>query len=399
MTAALRAIDPQPFIELAGDMPQLDAGLMPQLRWIEIDKLNVDPAYQREIMASGRKNIVRIAREFEWARFATVVVAPIGDRFAIVDGQHRTTAAALRGIKKVPCQIINADRRKQAAAFAAINANVTEMSPMQLHAAKLAGGDVEADRLDKICRKAGVTILRYPIQTKNQKVGETMAPGALYRALVKFGDQVVLAALQCVTRTRDGYPGFLRSPLITALCTALQSNEDWRSSAALLPAMGKLDLRVVFETAWKSAKAGSGGGVVRALVAEISAHLQSEIGQASPRASAAASPPAATEPSAMPAATHNGVHVDVGAGRIRFAGRAANLKQREALLIALLARAMPNPVDRNFLAKRVWAKQRIPEDAAALLDQMARASAPQLGAIGLEIKVVKNVGIALRAAA
>lgn len=271
----LRLIDPVPFMALAGDLKKREFGALPKLQWIRIDALVVDPEYQRELGATGRKNIVRIAQQFEWAKFAPVVVAPIkGDRFAIVDGQHRTTAAAMRGIAKVPCQVIEADRRTQAAAFAAINANITEMSPMQVHAAKVAAGDAEAVRLMSLCKQAGVTILRYPVQSKNQKVGETMSVGMLYRMLAKFGDGVLIAALSCITHTRGGNPGLIRSQIVTALCVVLEAEPEWRESRKLLSAMGKLDLADAFKRACSEALPGSGGGITPNLVDIISEHLE-----------------------------------------------------------------------------------------------------------------------------
>lgn len=201
-------------------------------------------------------------------------MAPIeGGRFVIVDGQHRTTAAAIWGIKKVPCQVIIADRKKQAAAFAAINAVITEMSSMQVHAAKIIAGDPSATKLAKICAEAGVSILRYPVQTKNQKVGETMAVGMLYRMLAKFGEETLVTALSCITRTRDGYPGLIRSQLVTALCVVLEADPEWQESRHLLKAVGKLDLKSAFVEAGKIATAGSSGGLVSALVDTIAAHL------------------------------------------------------------------------------------------------------------------------------
>ena len=74
----------------------------PILQWIKISDLVVDPAYQRPIFGEGRRNVDRIARNFRWSYFAPVVISPIeGGSFAIIDGQHRTTAAALLGIESV----------------------------------------------------------------------------------------------------------------------------------------------------------------------------------------------------------------------------------------------------------------------------------------------------------
>ena len=274
-STTLRPIDATPFLARVGTLDEGEFGAAPQLQWLKIAELAVDSTYQRELGKTGEKNILRIAREFEWSKFAPVIVAPIeGGSYAIVDGQHRTTAAAIRGITKVPCQVIVADRRTQAAAFAAINANVTEMSAMQVHAGKLAAGDKEALKLKRICDQAGVTALRYPVQSKNQKVGETMAVGMLYRMLAKFGEETLVAALSCITRTRDGYPGFVRSQLVTALCVVLEAEPEWRDSRKLLKVMAQLDLAAVFTSAWANVAAGSGGGFVAALVESIGDHLE-----------------------------------------------------------------------------------------------------------------------------
>jgi hypothetical protein len=72
--------------------------------WIEVKRLVTDKTYQREISRAGSINVERIAEYFEWAKFSPVIVAPVkGGMFSIIDGQHRATAAMLRGIEKVPC--------------------------------------------------------------------------------------------------------------------------------------------------------------------------------------------------------------------------------------------------------------------------------------------------------
>ncbi|MEA2772249.1 MAG: hypothetical protein QOD93_5211 [Acetobacteraceae bacterium] len=79
---------------------------------------------------AGSVNIARIAEYFEWSKFSPVIVAPVeGGLFSIIDGQHRATAAALRGVPEVPCEIVHIDRTRQAEAFAAINDNTTKVPP------------------------------------------------------------------------------------------------------------------------------------------------------------------------------------------------------------------------------------------------------------------------------
>jgi hypothetical protein len=96
-------------------------------RWNGCRFLVVDPEYQREISNVGRKNIRHIAENFCWSMFSPVMVAAIGGaKYAIVDGQHRSTAAALCGIdRRSRANVIEAPRGEQAAAFRAVNANTT----------------------------------------------------------------------------------------------------------------------------------------------------------------------------------------------------------------------------------------------------------------------------------
>lgn len=388
----LRTIDPAPFVPLAGELPAHDAGQQPQLRWIGIDKLAIDSSYQREIGKAGQKNIVRIAREFEWARFSPVIVAVAGQRFVIIDGQHRTTAAALRGHKKVPCQIISADQRKQAAAFAAINAVVTAMSPMQLHAAKLAGGDEEACRLHEICEECGAIVLRYPVRAVDQRIGETQAVAALSQALKLYGEPALRATLTSVTRTRDGNPGLLTYMTIRGLAMAFAAEPQWCTDRRLLGVMGCFDLRAGQEAAFRQAKAGSNRGAQGILSEMVLAHLR-----AAGDAPAAATPgkAEAAGSSAVKSFTHNGVTVDP-TGAIRFKNRKLAATPREALFVGHLARGFGNSIGHDFLVKRVWARSAVPKNPDSALNMMADALTPRLVSLGLEIKVVKGAGIVLR---
>lgn len=199
-----------------------DKGPPPILRWLPIYCLRIDPTYQREILDRGKANVAQIAGAFNWNKFGTVIVAPCGDDlFAIIDGQHRTTAANLCGISHVPCQVIDASAQEQAAAFAAINGNVTALSPMQIHHAKVAAGDEETTRLEAACKAADVRILRYPVPADKIGPGQTMAVKALRNAMRKHGPVVLAVALSCLSKTRGGNPGLYRQQIIGALTDVL----------------------------------------------------------------------------------------------------------------------------------------------------------------------------------
>ena len=225
-------------------------GPAPVLNWIEINKLVVDDQYQRGISRRGSVNIVQIAEHFDWSKFAPVIVAPVEDGlFAVVDGQHRTTAAMLRGLKSVPCQIVQADRAQQAAAYAAVNGNVTKTTHTQLFHARLAAGDQRAKEIASICTLAQVTVIRTNTTQSNMKVGQTSAVGAMMRCHDLYGGATLLAALRCITCTADGNPGYLRSTIIEALCIVLHNRPEWqKAEEVLLKHMEKFS----FPDAWEA---------------------------------------------------------------------------------------------------------------------------------------------------
>jgi len=236
--------------------PQSDfsPGPAPILNWIEIDKLVVDTTYQRQISRRGAENINQIAENFDWSKFAPVIVAPLeGGQFAIVDGQHRTTAAMLRGLEQVPCQVVQADRSKQAAAYAAVNGNVTKTTAQQLYHAKVAARDSQALQLSEVCAIAGVEIIRHNLVQSQLKPGQTQAVGALSRCLVKHGRDTLITALQCITQTADGNAGFVRSTIIEALCEVLHEAPTWRESGETL--LRRMD-EFRFAEAWDEIAAG-----------------------------------------------------------------------------------------------------------------------------------------------
>jgi hypothetical protein len=219
-------------------------GAAPMLQWLCIADLIVDPAYQRPILGKGRRHVGRIAGNFTWACFAPVVVAPVeGGKFAVIDGQHRTTAAAVAGFDCVPCQIVIAAREEQAAAFKAINGITTPISRMALHAAALVAGEPRAIRLADVCARAEVELLRYPVPLKNQAAGQTMAVGVIDRCLSRYGDKTLITALQCVTQTTNNKPGAISARLIKALCDLLDADHELRDRGLdLLEAFDAIDL-------------------------------------------------------------------------------------------------------------------------------------------------------------
>lgn len=275
----------QPISSERFDAPRSDfkPGPAPQLQWIEIKDLVVDLTYQREIGKRGAGNIRQIAENFDWSKFAPVIVAPLeGGRYAVVDGQHRTTAALMRSVKKVPCQIVQADRVQQAAAYAAVNGNITKTTPQQLYHAKLTAGHPACVELDRVCAAASVEIVRRNLGMKRVRVGQTQAVGALSRCLRDYGPDTLITALQCITQTSDGNAGFVRATIVEGLCEVLHKNRKWcEAGDALLRAMDEFS----FPDMWSKVTGDRDQifpATVRKLVAdEVAAHLALKLGPSS----------------------------------------------------------------------------------------------------------------------
>jgi hypothetical protein len=211
-------------------------GAPPRLEWISIADLVIDPEYQREITPRGRKNVRSIAISFDWSMFVPVVVAPAGaGKFAIVDGQHRTTAAKLCCIERVPCMIIDVSRAGQANAFKAINGNVTRMHTLHLHHAMVAAGDPVALKVADVCRRAGVTIVRNPTQNNLLKQGETCVVTTIKKAISSFGEKPSIAGLKAIA-SDECNEGMLQQAIIWAVIETLHDHKEWYADEKALHA-------------------------------------------------------------------------------------------------------------------------------------------------------------------
>ncbi len=276
---AHRPIDTTPFADGLASEDLGPLGPAPMLQWIAVEMLVIDPSYQREIQRNGARNVLAIAQNFSWTKFAPVIVASVeGGRYAIVDGQHRTTAAALRGAKEVPCQVILADKAEQAAAFAAVNGNITQMTSQQIYAARLAALDPGALALQAACSAGGVTILRHPVPASKMKTGETLAVNALERSLSAYGADIFSLALRCITRTGKGNAGLIRASLINAICSVLDSEPQWASSEEkLIQAFDRINLGTLYDESVAGARRDR-GTALPAMVKRLYIALEPKLG-------------------------------------------------------------------------------------------------------------------------
>jgi hypothetical protein len=213
-------------IETAGlkATPPQDTGTVPDLRWLPIADLVIDDSYQRDIQSrQSRSHIERIASKFDWRLFSCVVVSPVpGGKFAIIDGQHRTHAAALIGEETVPCQIVQATRGMQAAAFASINGNKIGVSHAQRYRAALAFEDPAALRIKRLTEAAGIKLLTYNPSAATMKPSDTLAHQAIRQIASSCSDETAIIILSAVRAMAQDVPRMMTSDLFVATSTLLK---------------------------------------------------------------------------------------------------------------------------------------------------------------------------------
>lgn len=242
-----------------------------QLQTIPISQLFVDSEYQRAVSQGSVKNIKRICAQFDWSKFLPVIVTQDGDRFSIVDGQHRTTAAATIGIEAVPCYILSCTPAEAAAAFAAINGNVTPVQPIDLWFAELAAKKPEAIALQRVLDAASVKVTR---KKEGFLAGETRSITVLQRALDFYGSAILTTILQCIVETSDGNPGMLFGAMINGIGRAIRTKpEVLADPARLFDVFDDIDLSELLYSA-KIESARSGNPVQFIITRQINAALK-----------------------------------------------------------------------------------------------------------------------------
>lgn len=182
-----------------------EPGPAPMLQWIDVDLLVVDDSYQRELKAGNWKAIHRIATGFRWSRFSPVFVAPVeGGLYAIIDGQHRVHGAKMAGIESVPCQVVHMTREEQAAAFAAVNGEVTKVTAWQVFKAALTAGEPWAADAAQAAKEAGCELMTQNASSWTKQPKQIYAVTGFRRVVETHGRDRVIAALSAIAKA-EGY--------------------------------------------------------------------------------------------------------------------------------------------------------------------------------------------------
>lgn len=239
-------------------------GTIGEFRMLPPADLLVDSRYQREIGGAGNMKIRRIATRFDWGKFAPLLVVQLegSDVYAIIDGQHRASAAAARGdIPLVPCFVLKLPLKAQAETFIAINNEGARISTGALWHARAAAGDKEAIETINCATAAGVKIPRSPVSAQFCRHDITNAPQAIADCIRRYGFDVTKLTLETLKNA-----GALRSrQLITrvfirSLAMVLRNNKQWHG-APIHILIGDLEAQDVEARARIQAREGKGSPI------------------------------------------------------------------------------------------------------------------------------------------
>ena len=244
----------------------------PLLVWLPIRKLVLDPVYQRPILKRGWKQIEAIARDFDWSRFGPVLVSTRPDgTYAVVDGQHRAHAALLAGFDEVPAMVAEMTREAEAAAFGAVNSQVTAITPFQLLKAAIAAGDEVATEAFEVVRAAGCKLMTYNKSSVQRKPGEIFAITTVLRLVERGQAKVVRRGLSSIRQSRN-------SEAIDAYALAML--QPWFDAVSENPAIGSSQLCAFWDAMdirafWRRVQACKDNepGTTRARLARRELHL------------------------------------------------------------------------------------------------------------------------------
>lgn len=129
---------------------------------VPVSLMKLDESYQREI---DKSNIQKLVRDWDNDRCDFLLVSFRDDRFYVVDGQHRYTAADYRGIKALPCIILTElTREQEARIYSRQNENVKKLTIYDVFKANIANGDISIPEvkidmeINEVCKKYGIKV-------------------------------------------------------------------------------------------------------------------------------------------------------------------------------------------------------------------------------------------------
>ena len=181
-------------------------GAPPSLEFIALDRLSVDPAYQRATDTPGsRRILVGMVRQWDWALCQPLVVSRRADgTLWIIDGQHRHCGALERGdIAHLPCVVLSGIAESgEASAFVKLNTERQSLSQIAVFRGMVTAGDPDAVQVAALLAETGWRLTASK-NAKRWQPGDMISAPKLVNSLRGHGADAVRAAL---TTLRSAYP-------------------------------------------------------------------------------------------------------------------------------------------------------------------------------------------------
>lgn len=200
-------------------------GTPPTLEWIDIDRLQIDPVYQRVTEGVQSKRIIKsMVHSWDWRLCLPLSISRRDDgALLVVDGQHRLFGARDRGdIPHLPCVVSShANAAEEARTFVALNQQRQKLSQGDIFRASLASGDVEAKATLRLIEKTGLSLAPHSNWTAWKPLQIFCAP-AITKARLQYGDGVVGKALAVLAKAYCDEPLRFAGTLLPALYPVFQ---------------------------------------------------------------------------------------------------------------------------------------------------------------------------------
>lgn len=222
--------------------PQI--GVPPSLEQVPVDRLTVDPTYQRATdTAQSRRIIVGMVKAWDWALCQPLVVSRRDDgALLILDGQHRHKGAVERGdIPFLPCTILSSlDHAGEARTFVELNTKRQRLSQSDVFHGMLAAGDPDAIAVQQMMEDTGWHIARHT-NTACYKPGQLECAPMLVTTLKNKGRPAVLFGLTTLRAAYPHEPVRQAATLLKALFELFEkSPEAIGNAAALITTIGSV---------------------------------------------------------------------------------------------------------------------------------------------------------------
>lgn len=203
----------------------------PDYRMVSVDSLTIDSRYQRHL---SRKQVDRIIEHFDPNLFGAIKVSDRGNgKFAVVDGQHRTVAASLKGITEIPAFVSpTSNAQEEAHTYVAVNTFRKATTPYQTWVAAAFSNHLSPEALaNEVLAKHNIVVAGPNTKPKTgsefpNEVVPIKAVGTLKWILDRGGIALLEDTISIVDLHWRGMDNCFADKLIKGLATFLWTYED-----------------------------------------------------------------------------------------------------------------------------------------------------------------------------